>query len=319
MEEKGVSPIVVIAIVIVIVAVGAGGYLLLKGGEGEDPPPQPPLPPSSLLTVTAEKSAETTVELTILHEGGDDLAIAELDIMAETSHGFGVTMTSVDFLGSGTFSAGDSITATYDYGAPVPAGTVITVFIVHLPTRQKIFSSSTIVVQSVIEFELKSWEVVDDYGWPALKLSCYSAVTIGLYLYDSNLDQIDAGSISFTAMEDGSETYLLQLAGMWETPMSGTYSLVVKSTFPQRKPLYTKDFAFSGADVSVTSCDITDWTYWHSGDYTLQELSVDVSNDGDLPAYVDKILINIDGKDDYIFAFEPCILPGESKTITESI
>lgn len=103
---------------------------------------QPPTgAPSAMLTVTAEAQGDQDVKLTIEHEVGDDLAVADLEIRASKSAG----IATFDFPSEGTFSAGDTTTATYTYG-PDPQGKVITVQIIHVPSNQRIFSSSDIFV-----------------------------------------------------------------------------------------------------------------------------------------------------------------------------
>ena len=98
-------------------------------------------PLSAMLIVTAEAQGDQDVKLTIKHEVGDDLPVADLEIKASKSAG----IATFDFPGEGTFSAGDTTTATYTYG-PNPQGKLITVNIIHKPSNQKIFSSSEIFV-----------------------------------------------------------------------------------------------------------------------------------------------------------------------------
>lgn len=122
--------------------VGGAIYILATGPWSEFEEAGPSTPPSAMLTVTAEAQG-SNVGLTISHEGGDDMDVDDLEIMASISDG---TMTTLDFPGTGTFSVGDDSTATYAYG-PNPQGKVITVYIIHVPSKQKIFSSATVVVK----------------------------------------------------------------------------------------------------------------------------------------------------------------------------
>ena len=97
--------------------------------------------PSAMLTVTAEAQGDENVKLTIKHEVGDGLAVADLEIRASKSAG----MATFDFPGEGTFSVGDTTTASYTYG-PNPQGKLITVYIIHKPSKHTIFRSLYIMV-----------------------------------------------------------------------------------------------------------------------------------------------------------------------------
>jgi flagellin-like protein len=139
LEQKGVSPVIgeilLIAVVVALAAIVAtlvGGL----GGRGA--------PPSVMLTVTA-KATDNNVTLSISHNGGDDLNISDLKIQGENKDGVMVTITNLN-PSTGTLSVGGTMTATYNYGVPA-SGQVIQVFVIHNPSKQKLFSSSSITVQ----------------------------------------------------------------------------------------------------------------------------------------------------------------------------
>jgi len=99
-----------------------------------------------MLTVTAENTSPTEITLTISHEGGDDLVVADLEINASNSLDEMVTIDGTEITGVGSmFSVGETGSVAYTYG-PDPEGKVITIHIIHVPSKQKIFSSSSIVV-----------------------------------------------------------------------------------------------------------------------------------------------------------------------------
>lgn len=127
---------------IIIFGVAVIGLSLAIGWSAEafiGPPPTGA--PSAMLTVTAEAQGDENVKLTIKHEVGDDLTIDDLEISASKNAGTAI----FDFPGEGTFSAGDTATATYTYG-PDSQGKLITVKIIHVPSNQKIFNRSDIFV-----------------------------------------------------------------------------------------------------------------------------------------------------------------------------
>jgi hypothetical protein len=106
------------------------------GGQGT--------PPTAMLTVTAKYNMAIGVTITISHEGGDDLNISDLEVQASDNSG---TMENATLsLSSGTLSVGGTLTATYSYGASA-TNKIITVYIIHKPSKQKLFSSSSIIVQ----------------------------------------------------------------------------------------------------------------------------------------------------------------------------
>jgi len=141
--NKGVSPVVgTILLIAITVALAAVVATLVSGLGGRG------APPNALLAVTAENSGgDNGYTLTISHEGGDDLATKDLQIQASTSAS---TMQTYDFntlMGaSGTFSVGNKLTSTVIPYTSV-TGQVVTIFIIHKPSKEKIFSSSTVAVQ----------------------------------------------------------------------------------------------------------------------------------------------------------------------------
>jgi parallel beta-helix repeat protein len=99
--------------------------------------------PLALLALTAHASGNNVV-LTIEHDGGDYLSIADLTVQGINENGVMVTATISQ---SGTFSIGMTIIATYAYGAN-PSGKVITVYVIHNPTGQRMFSSASVLVEA---------------------------------------------------------------------------------------------------------------------------------------------------------------------------
>jgi hypothetical protein len=103
-------------------------------------------PPSAMLTVTAKENAGGGYDLTLSHEGGDDLVASDLEIQASssaTTMQTGLTFTTT----LGTFRVGDRVTIHCTYSGS-SAGKAVTVYIIHKPSKQKMFSSSSVVVQA---------------------------------------------------------------------------------------------------------------------------------------------------------------------------
>jgi flagellin-like protein len=144
MEQKGVSPVVgTILLIAITVALAAIVAMLVSGLGGRG------APPSAMLTVTAECSDNENnynVTLTVSHEGGDDLVPTDITVQVIENDGDMKTIQMESMDGGGvTFTVGKTVTTTYGYGV-YPLGEAITVYIIHEPSKQKMFSSSTVVV-----------------------------------------------------------------------------------------------------------------------------------------------------------------------------
>jgi FlaG/FlaF family flagellin (archaellin) len=144
--EKIVIAVIVPVVIAVVIAFAlaahsSGGSGL--GGRGGSP--------TAMLAVAATKVDSTHYQLTITHWGGDDLNVADLQVQASDN----VTPTSLQIkpftltggATSGTFSVGMSTTMTGFTYSPDVTNQVLTVYIVHKPSKEKIFSSSTVAVQ----------------------------------------------------------------------------------------------------------------------------------------------------------------------------
>jgi len=143
--NKGVSPVVgTILLIAITVALAAVVATLVSGLGGRG------APPNALLSVTAVKADNDHYTLTISHEGGDDLAVKDLQLQVSTSstqmtiYDFGTEMTP-DL--TGTFSVGMKVTTDNIPYATV-TGQVVAVYIIHKPSKQKIFSSPTVAVSA---------------------------------------------------------------------------------------------------------------------------------------------------------------------------
>jgi FlaG/FlaF family flagellin (archaellin) len=107
--------------------------------------PPTPSPPSAMLTVTAKENTATLVKITIYHEGGDDLTFSDLEVQASDQNGT-MQIVTMTLTGTGTtLRVGGKATGIYDYGDDA-TGKAITVYIIHTPSNQKMFSSSGVVV-----------------------------------------------------------------------------------------------------------------------------------------------------------------------------
>lgn len=100
-------------------------------------------PQNALLKVTAREISPTSYQLEIDQEGGDDLVIKDLQIMASDT---ATTMRTYPFPDNRTlFSIGSTATLTCSY-SPDVTNKEVSVYIIHKPSRQKIFSAQYVTV-----------------------------------------------------------------------------------------------------------------------------------------------------------------------------
>jgi len=156
--------------------------------------------------------------------------------------------------------------------------------------------------KSNINFTLDSWEVIDDGGWAALLMQFSVTESVELTLIDPKGVQVDWDYVDET--ETGVE---MSLAGLWDTPIAGTYTFVVKSSWPE-EIIFTKDFTFNGPDVTIKDVSF-EWEY-KSGRYSTTDISVFCQNSGDLPCYPNKLTVQV-GSDVMTTILSGVWLPGE--------
>ena len=151
MEQKGVSPVVgTILLIAITVALAAIVAMLVSGLGGRG------APPSAMLTVTADNitgvnpATDDNVIVTISHEGGDDLVLTDIMVQASREDGtmVSIPMNTMTISGDATvLSVGRTAVEAYNYdNSDYAIGNAITVYIIHEPSKQKMFSSSGVVI-----------------------------------------------------------------------------------------------------------------------------------------------------------------------------
>lgn len=133
MEERGIGVVAVIVIVGAIAALVIGCYYFYLE-----------MNVARRFTVSAGANPDNTITLTISLARGNLLYIDDLSVMASDSTGTMLTATLSP--SSGQLSVGSTCTATYTYGAN-PTGKAITVYVIYNPSKENLFSSSSVIVQ----------------------------------------------------------------------------------------------------------------------------------------------------------------------------
>jgi flagellin-like protein len=145
MDKRAVSPVVgTILLIAITVALAAIVATLVSGLGGRG------APPSVMLTVTATSTGAGQLSVNLSHQGGDDLNLKDLKVEAVNSNG-SQTLTESPLANSGSLTVGDTYTvSTWDDtpGAGFEPNSVITIYVIHNPSKQKLFSSSSITVTS---------------------------------------------------------------------------------------------------------------------------------------------------------------------------
>ena len=163
------------------------------------------------------------------------------------------------------------------------------------------------------EFELTQWEVVDHVG-PALliRFTLYGNIA-DLYLTNPDGVQTDSKHVIV-----GMNEITLNIAGFYETPDAGQYTLIAKDDFGNI--IAKEEFHFEGAEATISDVELT-WEYDEIFKfYSLKRISFIVSNNGDLSADIFESRIAIGDKVSPISPIKPFkVLPGEKKTIEKSL
>ena len=121
--------------------------------------------------------------------------------------------------------------------------------------------------------------------------------------------------ISKDELLDGAEVEKLRMADYRETPKAGTYTLIIKKGLAG-DTVYQEELTFNGADVNIEKIKFQTESYEFLGKGVITKISLTISNDGDLPAIFDKMVVIIDG-DTSEFLFYEELLPKESREVTE--
>lgn len=152
-----------------------------------------------------------------------------------------------------------------------------------------------------------SYDVIDDNGQPALRIQMAATIFVDVGLLDSEGVMLHRQSV-----EPGATEVILPMSPPYVLPEEGAYTLV--ATDARGSQIVLSTFDFTGPEPSVGNLSF-DWKYVpYSGSYNLYGISFTLTNDGDLPLYVDRAQLSIGS---LIFNLDASlvILPGEEQNI----
>ncbi|MEM0358507.1 MAG: type IV pilin N-terminal domain-containing protein [Candidatus Hadarchaeales archaeon] len=139
-SERGVSPVVGVILLIAITVTLVGIVATLVGGLGGKG-----TPPTINIQVRARSGPDNQVLLTLIHNGGDSVSLADLIVKAgddETSLGENRA------LGTGLFSVGSSIQVWVKCPTDYRTDNIIAVCVIHKPSNQMILPFTNVTVEA---------------------------------------------------------------------------------------------------------------------------------------------------------------------------
>ena len=125
-------------------------------------------------------------------------------------------------------------------------------------------------------------------------------------------DGVEKDSAIVTPEETGAYLYMGDFAS---TPDPGAYKLVAIDLWGK---VFEKEFVFTGFSVEVLSVDFES-SYSEFSGYTISKVFITLKNTGDLPTFISKGLLIINGKTEELYFFSEDLEPGKEKTISTPV
>jgi hypothetical protein len=139
-------------------------------------------------------------------------------------------------------------------------------------------------------------------------------------LFDSEDEQVDGECISYDDMIPGhatAEIWMAETGGWVQNPIPGQYRLVVKESDSDRR-VFDAKLVFEGPHINIMNVQFVTGYRDHYG-FTIDEVTVQVYNSGDLPVFVDKVKLLVAGEEEDISFLKYKPLPhGETTAIETS-
>lgn len=164
--------------------------------------------------------------------------------------------------------------------------------------------------------EIKSVTIVDNGGYPSFKVSISGNTDLEVVLI-KNKNEIDSQFISERQLQDGEETVYLRMGGWHETPIGGTYKILL---YHDSRELYSWEKIYLGPALVITNFDPEFEEYYYLEEAYMTHIEITYRNIGDLPAYVAEIYLSsaLDQQYKSVSEDSQYIAPGEEVTLTGS-
>lgn len=184
---------------------------------------------------------------------------------------------------------------------------------------------------SPLKIEVASWNAVDDNGYPTMNLKLSSSPTTGLTLSLTNPDENEVGRATVSAGQTSARLRMTSGYTTEVTPSPGNYK--IRFLVCQKKGIIGCDLEVEAAppatisvkgakDANLYVQKVTPTisyctSYQTPNTCSLSKLTVTIQNNGDVPAYITKPQLLIDGRDvtTSVSSSEGVVLPGKSKTL----
>ncbi|HEC81668.1 MAG TPA: hypothetical protein ENI42_04515, partial [Thermoplasmatales archaeon] len=155
-----------------------------------------------------------------------------------------------------------------------------------------------------------SYDVVDDDGYVAVRVEVNATGEVTLKLFDPS-DKI----VEEKQLDEGLQIVTLDLGGYHEMPSSGSYTL--RAYGELEDVVAEKRFVVSPPSLSISGFS-GEWWKEGMGSYSLIEVVLSVKNTGNVPVYLKKMNVTVDGSTFSAFIFDGVVEGGETKEIAAS-
>ena len=156
-----------------------------------------------------------------------------------------------------------------------------------------------------------SYSITDRDGYATLSLHTNVSGSVVIELIGT-----DGSLLDEQKPLEGEHTLLFNLGDYHKIPPAGEYT--IKSLDRYGSVISKETIALSTPELSITGIDASWWR--EIGRYTLIEVSLGVENSGDVPVYIGKIEVGIDGlENSSAYIFDGVVNPDSTATISASI
>jgi hypothetical protein len=156
-------------------------------------------------------------------------------------------------------------------------------------------------------FNILSSEIIDDDGFPSLKIGFNVNEVITVKLINPNNQEI-----IFDKLYSCQNELVIPLDSYLKNPQPGNYKFEVYDK--NNNIIYNKVYNFRKADLSIISIEGQWWK--ENKDYSLIGIIITIKNNGDLPLYPYSLDLTIDDKSTSALILPTAVLPEETKTIS---
>jgi len=160
-----------------------------------------------------------------------------------------------------------------------------------------------------VSFSIDSCNLTTKEGFAGLNVSFTCSGTVTIKLVGPNNFLLDSDTFF-----KGSHYKIFHMSNYMDTVSTGNY--IVKAYDTDNNEISTQTYTFKGADLTINSCEQKWWERdpWIGG-HSLIGLRLNVTNNGDVPAFPYNVLLDLDSSIDTNLAIPVIVFPGESQNV----